>query len=106
MYYFLQEFTDVAEEAKQAVHPQPLVIIQGTAADPKDAFLVCEKQVLSKVAAGDLPIVLFATYYVFNMQYCSGCTNFFSFFEVLFINAAPPKRAKLNHFLNMLEHTS
>lgn len=56
MYYFLQEFTDVAEEAKQAVHPQPLVIIRGTAADPKDAFLVCEKQVLSKVAAGDLPI--------------------------------------------------
>lgn len=96
MYYFLQEFTDVAEEAKQAVHPQPLVIIRGTAADPKDAFLVCEKQVLSKVAAGDLPIVLFATYYVFNMQYCSGWTNFFSFFEVLSINAAPPKRAKLN----------
>jgi len=103
MYYFLQEFADVAEEAKQAVHPQPLVIIRGTAADPKDAFLICEKQVLSKVAAGDLPIVLFATYYVFNMQYCSGCTNF-SFFKVLFINAAP-KRAKFNHFLNMLEHT-
>ena len=63
MYYFPQEFAGVAEEAKQAVHPQPLTI-RGTAAHPKDAFLVCEKQVLSKVATGDLPIILFATYYV------------------------------------------
>ena len=64
MYYFPQKFAGVAEEAKQAVHPQPLTI-RGTAADPKDAFLVCEKQVLSKVATGDLPIIiLFATYYV------------------------------------------
>lgn len=91
-------------EAEKAPRPQPFVIVRGTSRCIKDAFLVCEKMVLSKIKPFDLPIILFAAYYVFNMQYCSGCTNFFTFLEVLFINAAPPKRAKLNHFINMIEH--
>ena len=79
-------------------HPQPVIIIRGTCTEPKDAYLVCEKLVLSKFSPADVPLMLFATYYVFNMHYCSGCTNFFTFLEVLFLNVAPPKRAKLNHF--------
>ena len=84
---------------------QPLVILRETPTKVKDAHLVCEKMVLTKVVPQDLPIILFAAYYVFNMQYCSGCTNFFTFLEVIFLNATPPKRTKLNSFLNMLEYT-
>ena len=84
-------------------HPQPVVIVRGTYTKFKDAYLVCEKIVLCKITQ-DLPIILFAAYYVFNMQYCSGCTNFYSFFEVLFLAIKPPKRTRLNNFLNMLEN--
>ena len=80
---------------------QPIVIIRGTPKNPADGYLVCEKSLLSKINEADLPIVLFATYYVFNMQYCSG-TNFFIFLEAIFLNIAAPKKTKINHLLNML----
>lgn len=101
-HHALQEFADVAKEA-QNVSPQPVVMVRGTQVKVKDAFLVCEKMVLSRIDADDIPLMLFATYYVFNIRYPIGCTNFL---EVIFINATPPKRARLNHFINMLEHTT
>ena len=42
---------------------------------PKDGFLACEKTLMSKVKLVDIPIVLFAKYYVFNMEYSIGCSN-------------------------------
>lgn len=101
--FFIKEYADLSKEAEDA-SPQPVILIQGTQANVKSAFLICEKMVLSKIDAVDIPIVLFAAYYVFNIKYASGCTNLFSFLEVIFINAPPPKRAKINHFINMLEH--
>ena len=77
-------------ESKSDLHPQTFVIVRGNYYKVKDAYLVCKKMVLSKIKPFDLPLVLFATYYVFNIQYCSGCTNFFSFLEVPFLNATPP----------------
>ena len=72
---------------------------------PKDGFLACEKTLMSKVKLVDIPIVLFATYYVFNMEYSIGCSNYFSFLEVIFLNCAT-KRNKINHLLNMLDNTN
>ena len=105
VFFFTKEFADVSKEAK-SMSPPPVVVVQGTQTKVKAAFLVCEKVVLSKVDAVHIPLILFAAYYTFNIKYPSGCSNFFSFLEVLFLNAVPPKRAKLNHFLNMLEHTT
>ena len=81
-------------------------MIRGTRLKVKDAFLICEKIVLSRIEVADIPLILFAAYYVFNIVYPIGCTNFFSFFEVIFLNSTPPKRARLNHLINMLEHTT
>ena len=99
-----QEFSDASAEAKKLEQAQPIVIIRGTPKHPKDAHLVCERSLLSKINVADLPIALFATYYVFNMQYCAGCTNFFSFLEAIFLNIAAPKKTKINHLLNMLDN--
>ena len=79
-------------------------MVRGTATKVKDAVLSIEGTVLSKINPIDIPIVLFAAYYVFNIKYKNGTANFYSFSEVIFINATPPKRAKLNHFINMIEH--
>lgn len=83
---------------------QPTVVIRGTPKHPADGYLVCEKSLLSKINVEDLPIALFATYYVFNMQYCAGCTNFFTFLEAIFLNIAAPKKTKINHLLTMLDN--
>jgi len=79
------------------------VIIRGQAKAPKDGYLVVENRIMSKIDLADVPLILFASYYVFNMQYCTGCTNVFSFLEVLFLNAPPIKRTKLKNFLNCLD---
>ena len=59
---------------------------------------------MSRIDLTIVPIILFASYYVFNLQYCTGCTNVFLFLEVLFLNAPPVKRSKLRNFLNSLEN--
>ena len=60
---------------------------------------------MSKADLADMPIILFAMYYVFNMEYSIGCSNYFGFFEVIFLNTAT-KRNKINHLLNMLDNTN
>lgn len=85
-------------------HPQPVIITRGTyRGSIKDAFLVCEQQLLCEVQPESGILMLFVAYYVFNMQYCTGCTNVFHFLEVLLLGADPPKRARLKYFLHMME---
>ena len=103
--YFFQEFSDVSTEAKNTEYPQPVIIIRGQAKTPKDGYQVVKNRIMSRIDLTDVPIILFASYYVFNLQYCTGCTNVFSFLEVLFLNAPPVKRLKLRNFLNSLENT-
>jgi len=97
-----QEFADINMEAQDLTCPQPVVMVRGSVEQPREAFLVCEKTILSQVPGEDVALVLFATYYAFNMQYPCGCSNVFAFLEVLFLNSTPPpKRTKLYHILNM-----
>ena len=44
------------------------------------------------------PYILLAAFYVFNMQYMSGCTNVFSFLEYLFVDVPVPKRRHFSIF--------
>lgn len=104
LWYFFQEFSDASTEAKNAECPQPVIIIRGQTKSPKDGYLAVENRIMTKIDLSDVPIILFAAYYVLNMQYCTGCTNVFSFLEVLFLNAPPVKRSKLKNFLNSLDN--
>ena len=72
---------------------------------PKEAFLICENMVMCTLPGIDAAMLLFAAYYTFNMQYCSGCTNLFCFLEVLYLNATPPKRTRLMNLINMIQNT-
>ena len=99
-----QEFSDVSTEAKNTEYPQPVIIIRGQAKTPKDGYQVVKNRIMSRIDLTDVPIILFASYHIFNLQHCTGCTNVFLFLEVLFLNAPPVKRSKLRNFLNSLEH--
>ena len=98
----LQDYADPEEEATKVDYPQPIILIQGTLRKPNNATLALEKQALGNVKFSDLPVILLATYYVFNMKYCPGSTNLFTFFEALFLNHATPKRVRIAHILGML----
>lgn len=91
-FYNTKETADVVAAAAKVAHPQPAIIIRGTfTGNINDAFLICEKQILCKAEPQSSILMLFMAYYVFNMHYCSGCSNVFSFLEVLFLSLVPPK---------------
>ena len=103
---FIQESADAAAAANKLQYPQPVIIVRGSyTGNIKDAFLACEKDILCKVSPECSIIILFMTYYVFNIHYCCGCSNVFSLLEVFFLGIIPPKRAKLKHFLHMMHKT-
>ena len=91
-------------EAKELEQPQPLILVRGTAKQPKEGYLVSERLVMSKVKVEDIPVNLFATYYVYNMEYCHGARNFYNFLEVIFLNIPVQKKTKINNLLNMLDN--
>ena len=73
----------------------------GSIEKPGKAFLTCEKSIISEIPAENVALILLAAYYTFNIQYPQDCNNVFSFLEVLFLNATPPKRTKPHQVLNM-----
>lgn len=106
MYTCIQEDADVTIEARNQIHSQPIAIVRGVTENPKDAFIVTEGQLLLKVPLEKIPFILLTTFYVFNMQYPSGCTNFFSFLEFFFLDVTPPRRSKLQHFITSITNVS
>ena len=66
-------------------------------------FLVIEKK-LCKVPFCEAPLALLCAFYVFNLHYTDGCTNFYTLFEVLFLGKkVPPKKTKLAAFLGQIK---
>jgi len=103
----LQEHCDISISAvaRDVEQAQPVIVIRGTHILPLEGYLVTEKVLMSKVPSlADVPLILFATYFVFNMEYCNGCSNFYSFLEVAFLDAPTPKKTKIRHFINMLDN--
>ena len=60
---------------------------------PCQAFFVVDSYLIGKVEMNKIPIVLLAAYFVFNICYCKGCYNVYSYvysyfetFETLFFD--------------------
>ena len=66
--------------------PHPIVIVTGDYKNPNEAFLVCEKKILSEISIKEIPIFLLASFYAFNMCYPKGYTNFYTFIESAIFN--------------------
>jgi hypothetical protein len=74
--FLMQENADVHIEAKKLEFPQPVVLVRGEESTPKDSFICTEGQILCEVPLDEIPFILLAVFYAFNMQYTIGCTNF------------------------------
>ena len=86
----------MSEAVASVLVAQPCVIIKGKlSGDIKEAILVVEKKIVCSFPAKDTILILVSAFYVFNMHYTVGCTNLFSFFDVLFFKQNKPKKTRL-----------
>ncbi len=83
--------------------PQPVIVVKGSLQNPKEAFLVADKIHICKIKFGNIPLVLMAAFYVFNVHYTPGCSNFYSFLESYFLSVKLPKKARLGNFVSQLD---
>ena len=83
----------IAEEICQA---SPSVILSGN-----QMFLVAEKKIICNVdKIVEAPIVLLASYYVYNMSYPVGLQTFYTYLEYVILGNKPKKTtANLSHFI-------
>ena len=65
----------------QVCQPEPVVVVVGDHRDAQQAF-ISENKTVCEITVSDIPILLLATYYVFNTCYPKGCNNFYTFLEV------------------------
>lgn len=71
---------------------QPCLIARVNKEMVKDCFLIIEKHVVCKLGVDSAIFVLFASFYVFNLHYSPGCTNFYLLLESLFLQKKIPGR--------------
>lgn len=66
---------------------QPCLITRSDHEDGtvKDCFLIIEKKVICKVDVKYAIFVLFSSFFVFNVNYPIGCSNFYLFLECIFL---------------------
>ena len=70
----------------------------------KDVYLVIERApLINKVPIKDMLLVLFASFFVFDVHYPEGCCNFYSLLEVLFLDKKiPPRKPRLSALVSQL----
>ena len=79
---------NIAKAASAVLTPQPCLIVLGEA---KEVYLVIEKKCVCKAATGAI-ILLFCSFYAFNLHYPHLCTTFYQLLETLFLNKPVPGR--------------
>ena len=58
--------------------------------EQSQSFLVVDRKVVSEVPTEDVPLCLLAVFYVLNIRYTPGCTNFYTFMEVMLLKLKEP----------------
>ena len=73
----------------------------------KDAFLAIEKQLITKLDTATAILVLFSSFFVFNVNYPAGCSNFYLLLESIFLNKpVRGRKPRLSAILGDLKGTS
>lgn len=87
----MQEIADPQEVAAELNQPQPLLVVEGTLQSPKRCFIMAEA---TSVLQGDVTnavAMLLSSFFVFNMHYPPGLSNFYTVLEVLLLRQIPKK---------------
>ena len=76
----MQGSTNVKAVVKDSGRLEPYIVIIGK--ESLNAYLVVDQQVVDEVPIDNLPYVLMAAFFVYNICYPKSCNNFYSFLEV------------------------
>ena len=70
----------------------------------EQCYLIIEKQVLSKIRTSiDAVVVLFATFFAFNVHYPVGCTNVYTVLEAILLEKTHVgRRPRVSAYLSQL----
>lgn len=74
------------EIAKSNSTLEPYFIVYGEDEFNMEAHLVVDKNVIDVVEMADLPFALLAAFFVFNICYPRGCSNFYTMLEILMLH--------------------
>ena len=78
-------------------------MIVGDCMDARQAFLVTDSHVVAEVDFIDIPLVLMASFFIFNICYPRACCNFYAFMEVYTLGFDLCKASPMvRHFVSSL----
>ena len=80
--FLMQGCSNITSVAAENGNLSPYILIVGDYLEPRQAFLVTDRQVVSEVNIVDIPLVLMAAFFIFNICYPPSCGNFYAFLEV------------------------
>ena len=85
---WMQGAADVKRIASENKIMEPYVIILGSPENHSQAFLVIDCDVIGEINDIKLvPLVLIASYYVFNICYPKGLSSFYSVLEIIVLSS-------------------
>lgn len=83
----------------------PYILVVGDRDEAQQSFLVVDRQVVCETKTEDIPLVLMSAFFVFNVCYPPGYSNFYTFMEVFTLGFAITKASPtVKHFVSGLLH--
>ncbi len=68
-----------------------VVVVESVEEDSLQAYLVVDNRILDRVDIVDLPFVLMAAFFVYNICCSKGCSNFYTFLEIVVLKYSSEK---------------
>lgn len=95
-----QGSSDVTAVVSDNDHLEPYILV----VESNEVYLVVDKRVVHQVEVMDIPFNLMAAYFVYNICYPKGCSNFYTFLEIMMLNY-PSRKASptVKYFLSKME---
>ena len=84
----------------------PYMLVIGGIQSSTQAFLVVDKKIITEVNNfEDIPFCLMSAFFVFNIHYPVGCSNFYTFMEIYTLDY-PVEKASITvkHLITALSH--
>ena len=79
---------------------EPYIMVYGEDQSNANAYLIVDKRVIGIVKMTELPFALMAAFFVYNICYPRGCSNFYSMLEILVLKYSSEKASpSIKHLL-------
>jgi hypothetical protein len=82
---------------------EPYVMLIGSIKEVEEALLIVDRTVIYVVEVQDVLFALLSCYFVFNICYAKGTSNFFQFLEVILLDHPTKLSSAFILFRNALE---